>query len=293
MKLNSRRDQQKAASYISNLRELSQDEVRQLQMQLLEILKDLISVCEEHGFCYMLVYGSALGAVRHGGFIPWDDDMDVGILRKDCVPFLNMFEKKFGGKYDIVDVDFFFHIQFKELRSPKLYEVNNPFHISSEGVSLDIFPIENMPNNILKYKIYGLFIDLIFHIAHCVRRYKYSTPELTRYLSYTRYASVHYRMRLTIGFLCSFISHKKWACLYNKLVSRYHETDFLGIPVSYQLFSGSRLRKECFIPTTNGNFEGEIVSLPGNYHEHLKNAYGDYMKIPDIDERERHFLVEK
>jgi lipopolysaccharide cholinephosphotransferase len=298
MKLNAKKISQEATSHVNNLRGLSQDEVKQLQMQLLEMLKDLISLCKEHEFCYMLVYGSALGVVRHGGFIPWDDDIDVGILRKDYLPFLNMFKKRFENKYTVGNIEEIsryhssFRIQFKEIRGHFLYEVRNPLCTTFGGLFIDIFPIDNMPNNICKYKICGLFIDTIFHITNSVREYKHSTFDLRKYMSFNKSSGVYYRIKLIVGFLFSFISYKKWNYLYNKMVSSFHESEFLGIAIGGKKFSGNRFRRNVFIPTKIGVFEGENVSIPGDCHEYLRTMYGNYMKIPDINERERHFLID-
>jgi lipopolysaccharide cholinephosphotransferase len=278
------------------LKELTQDEKRQLQLILLDILKDLISVCNKNGFCYMLVCGSALGAVRHKGFIPWDDDLDVGILRKDYVQFLNTF-KKISNKYDVGYPDGISHcatvfakIYLKGTKNIEIVNLSAPFY---NGIYLDVFPIENMPDSKLKNGFYGLFFDAIFRIIHCVKFYEYTNIKIKQCISYDKRSRCFYQMRLILGFLFSFFPHKKWCYLYNKWISSLPDSNHLGLPmIGKKRFQRCRLRKEFFIPTTFGIFERAEVRLPNNCHEHLRNTYGEYMKIPDVSERERHFVVE-
>ncbi|MDR3128786.1 MAG: LicD family protein [Tannerellaceae bacterium] len=296
MGLSSRNFFLEAALCTNILKELSQDEKRQLQLILLHMLKDVVNICNRNKFCYMLVYGSSLGAVRHKGFIPWDDDLDIGILRKDYIPFLKEFKKEFGDKYNVGypngishGGDVFAKIKLKGTRCIEIYNLSAPFY---NGIYLDIFPIENMPNNILKHGFYGLFFDIVLYITNSVRFYEYSNVKFKQYMSYSKRSRIFYQMRMVLGFLFSFFSYKKWCYLYDKWVSSLPESSYLGIPTSRRHFLGGRLRKEFFLPTTVGIFEGERVHLPGNCHEYLRNTYGDYMKIPDVSERERHFVVE-
>jgi lipopolysaccharide cholinephosphotransferase len=288
---------QDAALHTDILRVLSQEEKGELHRVLLDMLRDVISVCKEYNFCYMLVYGSALGAVRHGGFIPWDDDLDIGILRKDYIPFLEKFREVLPDKYkieyperNIKSSSIFAKIYLKGTRYVEIFSLSCPFQ---KGVFLDIFPIENMPNNIIKHKIYGLFFDIILYISNSVRFYEYPNPEFKKYMSYSRYSRCFYSMRLMLGFLFSFFSHAKWYYLYNKWISCLPESNFCGMPITVRRhFLRSRLPRKTFIPTTIGFFEGIEIYLPCDYHGYLKSTYGNYMKIPDIHERERHPVVE-
>jgi lipopolysaccharide cholinephosphotransferase len=297
MGLSARGFLQDATLHTDTLKELSQDDRKKLQQVLLDMLRDVISICKTRNFCYMLVYGSALGTVRHGGFIPWDDDLDIGILRKDYIPFLERFKELLSDKYDIDYPDgksnssaIFAKIYLKDTKYVEIFNISGPFY---KGVFLDIFPIENMPNNIIKHSIYGLFFDMILYISNSVRFYEYPNLEFKKYMSYSRYSRCFYRMRMSLGFFFSFFSHAKWYYLYNKWISHLPESNFYGMPITVRRhFLGSRLSKKVFVPTTIGYFEGQEVSLPGEYHKFLENTYGNYMKIPDIKERERHLIVE-
>jgi lipopolysaccharide cholinephosphotransferase len=285
------------------LRELSQEEKKQLQMVLLRMLKDVIRLCRKHNFCYMLVYGSALGAIRHSGFIPWDDDLDIGMLRKDYVPFLKTFRKEYENKYEVIyprDTSYnlftcaFGKIYLKNSYNSNYYDLSSPLN---EGVHLDIFPIENMPNNILIYCIYGgLSKILFFYIIRSVRIYEfsklsYSELAFKKYPVYARRIFHFYRLKCIVGFAFSFFTYNKWIYLYDKWVSSFPKGDFLGIP-SIRKYNRGRLRQEIFIPVKIGFFEGEKVCLPRNTHEHLITTYGNYMQLPEECERECHTVIE-
>jgi lipopolysaccharide cholinephosphotransferase len=287
------------------LRELSQEERRQLQVVLLRMLKDVINVCKKHNFCYMLIYGSALGAVRHGGFIPWDDDLDIGMLRKDYVPFLEAFGKEYGDKYEVIYprddshslfTCIFGKIYLKEKNNPVRYELSSPF---SEGPYVDVFPIENMPNNVLKYRFYEyLFYILRLCVVSSVRIYEFSKLShseiaFKKYPFYAKRIFHFYRLRYLLGFTFSFFTYNKWCYLYDKWISSFPKSNFLGIPsVPKKHPLRYRLRREVFIPIRIETFEREYVNIPGDTHKYLVSVYGNYMQIPKESVRESHAVVE-
>ena len=88
-------------SQISVLRELTDKERERLRKCLFSIYKDIALVCSKYGLCFMLGGGSVLGAVRHKGFIPWDDDIDLMMPREDYMKFISVFNKELGNKYDL------------------------------------------------------------------------------------------------------------------------------------------------------------------------------------------------
>jgi phosphorylcholine metabolism protein LicD len=99
-------------------------------------------------------------------------------------------------------------------------------------------------------------------------------------------------MKLVLGYILSIIPYRKWIIFYDRLVSSVQESKYMGTPVAEgkHYFKG-RLNKDILLPTNIGYFEGEKVAMPNNYHEYLRNTYGDYMKIPDVGDRKMHFAI--
>jgi lipopolysaccharide cholinephosphotransferase len=97
---------------------------------------------------------------------------------------------------------------------------------------------------------------------------------------------------MLIGYIFSFMSYTRWCRFYNRWISSLPEGNFLGIPTARKHFLRGRLRRNVFLPTAVGSFENKVVPLPGNVHKYLDHEYGNYMDIPDINKRERHFVVE-
>ena len=89
-------------STASNLYELSADDIKRMHQVLLEIYEDLWSYCEKHGLKLIAGGGTALGTIRHKGFIPWDDDMDLNLTRTDYQKFIEHFDEDLGDKYDLL-----------------------------------------------------------------------------------------------------------------------------------------------------------------------------------------------
>ena len=101
-----------------------------------------------------------------------------------------------------------------------------------------------------------------------------------------------YKTRLVVGFLSGFMSYKSWYNKYDKFVQHNKVTTWCTIPTGRKHYNGETLRRDYFLPTQEGEFEGISVNLPKNVEAYLKNLYGDYMKIPPIEKRERHPIVE-
>ena len=124
---------------------VNQDLLKLIQKKLLLMFDDILEVCEKEHIKYQLSGGSALGAVRHKGFIPWDDDIDINMTRSDIKRFIPAFKRKYGDKYWIKvlgqtpDYDYLMiHIMAKDVRARALMEPAN----QDNGLCIDIFPME-------------------------------------------------------------------------------------------------------------------------------------------------------
>ena len=144
---------------IDLIKELSDEDVRALQGVFLEMLKDLDRVCAEHHICYMAAGGTALGAVRHGGFIPWDDDADILMPRKDLDRFVEIFDEAMGEKYGLTSPNSKYMLESnisaiykKHTRKVSFEAYNTPY---PKGIHVDIFAIETVPMNPLVRRIKG------------------------------------------------------------------------------------------------------------------------------------------
>ena len=275
--------------------ELTDKERADLKECLLSIYKDIKFICEKYDLVFMLSGGSALGAVRHKGFIPWDDDIDLMMPRKDYMKFIEYFKKEFGYKYilsapqkgDVVESLF-----LKVIKKNTLMKgvKDSPDFVS--GVLVDIFPIDRIPNNLFVRKLHSCFLFILRGICSCVKMYRSKNAYMKNALSLNIRSSIYYNTCKIVGFIFSFLKQSKWYCLFDKCSSLSHGDKFFTIPSGRALYSGETLLSKEFLPVSKGLFEGIEVNLPNDVDAYLTNLYGDYMTIPPVEKRERHFYVE-
>lgn len=288
----------KIAHRTNILREITKGESIELKRILVEMLSDLSNLCQKYDLDLILVGGSALGAVRHNGFIPWDDDLDVGLSRKDYDKLINLIEKGYlDKKYDFSypnkrsdSKNLFLKIFKKGTVFSEITDTNANF---PKGVFLDVFPIENAPIGKYTQKIKGFISDLLSFISVSVLYYEYPSRQYADFMSTDSAALKRYNQRMMIGKIAKlFGSHKTWVNRFNRFAQRNKPTSLMTIPTGRKHYVGEILPSNIFFPSSVGNFEGLKIGLPHDQHKYLKNLYGDYMIIPPEDKRERHYIVD-
>ena len=189
-------------------------ETKRMKELILMIYKDVFSVCEENGLTLFLGGGSALGAVRHGGFIPWDDDMDLMMPRKDYEIFKRIFDRTLSLKYTLqvpgaqgkTATNLFMKVILKGTKCLELVQANAP---GEHGLWVDIFPIEYAPENKILRRIKGFFTDALAYA--CVSNYmrKFESGEMRAYAKGSTGAKVNRLIRRTLGLATAFIPCQK------------------------------------------------------------------------------------
>lgn len=274
---------------------LTDIEREQLKRCLLDIMDDFVKVCNDHNLTYMLGGGSALGSIRHKGFIPWDDDLDIMMPRKDYDKFIKIYETELkdsyylyvpNSKYEISNT--FAKLVKKNTEMTDIYNVNTPYY---KGIWIDIFPIENAPKLKVIRIIKGLTSDFLAFIIVSNYIYTFNNPIAESYFSETKTAKLNYKIRLITGFISSFWGYKKWYNFYDKFVQHKQQTNYFTIPSGRKHYLGEVINKEDVLPVEIGDFEGRKINLPANSKKYLTNLYGDYMKIPSVESRERHLFI--
>lgn len=264
-------------------------ELRRLQLNILNIYLDIQSFCERHGLVVMLGYGSALGAYRHKGFIPWDDDIDVLMPRKDYEYLVKHFEEEHGDNYWVVsplNTDKCTCFFGKVISKHTIYKGIGANDEGYNGTFVDIFPIENFPSNSSKIK---KIIDLTLKfIGSCILTYKNKSDHYKQMMKQKKEAYLSYKIRRTIGFCFSFISYSKWAKMYDKFVQYKKETGVLHDPTGDYRWIG--YDKSVLLPPKKMEFEGTMVYVPNKINVYLESEFGpNYMQLPPENQRVRHF----
>lgn len=278
------------------LYELSEEERTGLKSLLLSMYKDIAEVCQKNSLTVLLIGGTALGAVRHKGFIPWDDDFDVCMPRDDYNKFVallkkgvlsNQYQFTFPSK-DCDSKNNFLKIYRRQTTDAEIFEEKMPF---PQGVFIDVFPVENAPSPSFLTTVRGFFVDILSVISVCTLFAQYPSEEYKQYMKGNSYAYKQYLMRLTIGKIALlFGKHAKWVYWNDRAAQYKKETGYCTIPTGTKHYCGELLPKTSFFPVSKGLFEGVQVNLPGNVDCYLSNMYKDYMSLPPIEKRERHFV---
>lgn len=279
-----------------HLHEITDEERQKLQSILLDMFKDIDQLCQENELTVMLGGGSCLGAIRHKGFIPWDDDLDLMMGRSDYDKLIELLNKgALSDKYVYRYPDGKMTTRCAFLQIYKIGTIATCFGEDSidipRGVYIDIFPIEGVPNNRCLRKLKGWSSNILRLIANCVDESKIGYSEKQAYKDCPELYSLK-KNRILLGKIFSFIGSTRLRYWMDRLVADDNLTGLTCVPTSRKLYGGEIQPASYKFPATKVPFEGYMAKVPLNYDLYLTDMYGDYMQIPPVEKRERHFYME-
>lgn len=276
---------------------ISEHEKELLKGCLYDMACDLDERCKKNNIKLFLVGGSLLGAIRHGGFIPWDDDMDMALSREDYIKLQNIFEREFSDKYELrcpntkyPNGNRFMQIYKKNTILRTLGE-DNP--LQPKSVYIDIFPYDYVPKNVIYRRIKGIRANCLMLIASCVMDYKYPNKLIQGYLKKDKDGKKLLLYRKVIGKIFSFYKPEVWFAKVDKAITFKEKTEFITSATGRKHYFGEIYDKEVFFPLSRIKFNQHTFYAPNNCKEYLNGLYGDdYMKLPNNDKKESHFISE-
>lgn len=270
------------------------EKIRKIQLKMLE---DLNNVCLENDIKIMLGGGSFLGAVRHKGFIPWDDDIDLMMLRDDfekLLKVLNALPEEYEFQYIIpqkISYCTFVKLMYK---NSSLIEVGNENIPKLQGIYLDIFIIENIPNNKIVSFFYGLKCNYMQLVSSSIVMTKFPSEYNKKIFMQSFSGKINYFIRKTIGFLYRYQNIEKYFIKVDRTFKKYKDkkTSYVTIPSGRRHYFGEKLSKKIFFDLVEYQFENLKILGPRDYDIYLKNLYGsNYMQLPPIEKREKHHCI--
>lgn len=279
------------------MREMTNEESSRLKKVLLEMLMDIQTVCQKNGLNPILGGGSCLGAVRHNGYIPWDDDLDLIMLRKDYNMFPSLLEKEYGDKYHCVGPNISSKVEFAFIKvEKKSTELKTVYELENEhpAIAIDIFPIDNVPNSAIRRFIHGARLNLLMYISVCVKLFARRESPVVQILLSDVESRKYIRKRLGIGRLFAFRSYSDWYEKTDKCAKKFENKNTLRvtIPSGRGHYFGEMQKRSVFEFPVKHKFEGIESNIPNDYDKYLSSLYGDYMQIPPAEKREKHFIVD-
>ena len=149
-----------------------------------------------------------------------------------------------------------------------------------------------MPRTRLGQQIKGLFANGLQFISIVVLYAKYPSAHLKEFMSLDKEMLHRYRFKCLLGHLFGIIPHRKWVWWFDRFVASEREDRPLGIPTGRKYYAGEIFPREVYLPAREAEFEGVKVYLPNQFDPYLRNLYHDYMQLPPVEKRERHFIVE-
>ena len=243
--------------------DLKEEQLAQLQGLLLEILRDMDVFCRRHHICYYLGGGSALGAIRHKGFIPWDDDADINMPRADYNRFIELFPQEMSEKYWL----------------------HTPEHTAGHGLLL------------ARVRLKGTCVktreDFFLFLLSCRKFYRERKPlqKLLGNGEECRSLRRAFRIKTTLGFFTAVFPIDWWVHWnhwWNGLCKN-ENSHYVTVPAGRKHYWGEMIPRAEVFPVVLRPFE-DSAFYTARTDLYLKQLYGDYRKIPQKGKREKHLF---
>lgn len=245
------------------------DELHHIQLEMMEKFDKL---CGEEGLTYFLAGGTLLGAIRHKGFIPWDDDVDLSMPRADYEKLMKL-GKEHKEKLEFLSItqigdESNYSLPFAKIENnnTKIYKGNK----CQGGLFIDIFPIDGYGNDKDKAK-------------RDIREACDKGCRIGR--TYLPWNELKFKTKLLkIIYICR--GREK---MYKKLIDNlksndFYKSDYIGSTFGLRC-EKEIIERETFEQTIDIPFEGKIFKAPAGYNQYLKQMYGDYMELPPVEKR--------
>ena len=255
-------------------------DIREIQQMELGIMEYIHETCQKIGVKYFLAYGSLIGAVRHKGFIPWDDDMDICMLREDYEKLQDYLIANPDERYEVMSYknNLNYVYPFMKVQDNHTYLLEEDVRIDSNmGIYVDIFPVDGYEDDAdFKNKMTKLIKkrQLSCYTFKGITNTKSLLNSLIRYISIV---------------IFYFTNTNKYVEQIDELaksraVADYEQVDYL----IYKDMNKPVWKREWLEQVIVGTFEGKEFMIPKHYHEILTSDYGDYMQLPPLEQRVSH-----
>lgn len=284
----------KACHESKELHEMTEEERQKLQAHLRRMYVELEKVCDRHGLRIMVAYGSVLGALRHKGFIPWDDDMDLLMPREDYDKLIQEYADELPKEFRIYAPNSKYGPKY---RFAKVVDITTRFlgpgeeDVPKNGIFLDIFPLENAPTNQFVVKIRRLWTLFLMLVASAVDEYTSNNRFYKRLMYSSLSGKRTYRIRNFIGWLFSWRSTEGWYNNIDKFTKYHKETGYYCVPVgAANLKYFMPIAQDIFLPVKRLPFDDITVYVPNQSEKHCEMEYGNWKWIPPVDQRWQHFI---
>lgn len=273
---------------------MDNETLRKVQLAQLEIAKEIKRVCDENNIKYFLDSGTLLGVVRHKGFIPWDDDMDIGMLREEYEKFIKIAPEKLGKEYFLqtwISDNNYPHAYSKVRKLGTVYIENVSKNSGAHNeLFVDIFPYDVFPNEEFERRDHGkrvmcyrYALQMKNHVKPWVRHKKVWKRVIGK-MKYIPYIIFSWTKNRTSLIREADAVNKK----YNGKKTKYYYETTGGAPYGKWIVPTS-----CFDNLSTAIFENIEFSVPGNSDLYLRTVYGDYMQLPPVEKRgNQHQIIE-
>ena len=270
---------------------LTEQQLNDIQRVSLMMLDDINEICQKYGLRLYIIGGTAIGALRHKGFIPWDDDIDIAMTRKDYLKLASAIREERSDKYTVSDArdkENYGRLIPKVRLRGTTYRTVLEKDLDDCGVRIDIFLIENTYDSKFMRTLHG-GMCMFFGFALSCRRLWMHYDEFSK-LS----GGLSFKVKSLIGMFCSFASIERWAKWTDWWYSccRKENSVYVTLPSDGKHFFGELEKRKKLLNGRKVVYEGRELFVPGNTDHYLRKHYGDYMKIPPKEKQLRSKYLE-